>query len=185
MSGRNEKSSPRFGATAGREGQERGRAMTTEERLAKVEREVGELRMTLLRVAELLASQHKLSKPKRPPTRPQADGRVIGLMDNWTDEKPVAYFFLGQRYEVKTWKAVLLGVCGTLADVPGVDFARVLSLRGFSRNRTNMRDPREIAGSGIYVAANLSAHDLKDRCREVLGKFGHSASELKVELRDR
>jgi len=161
-------------------------AMTTEERLAKVERELGALRMTLLRVAELLNSQYKLSKPKRPQARPQANRKEVGLTDNWTFEKPVAYSFHRQREEVRTWKAVLMGVCGTLADVHGADFERVLSLRGFSRDPRNLgkkSDPREIADSGIYVATNLSANDLRDRCREVLGKFGHSASELKVELR--
>jgi len=159
-------------------------AMTTEERMAKVERELAELRAKLLGVAKQWVTD--LSQVADEDTRVElTGGREVSLLDNWTFKKPVAYFFLGKRYEVRAWKAVLLGVCGTLADVRRADFARVLSLRGFSRNRTSMRDPREIAGSGIYVATNLSANDLRDRCREVLGKFGYSVSELKVELRDR
>ena len=160
--------------------------MTTEERLANVERELRELRMTLLRVAELLASQHKLSKPKRPLTRPQADGRVIGLNDNWTFKRPVAYSFRHQREEVRTWKAVLLGVCGTLADVHGADFERVLSLPGFSRDQWNLgkkSEPRKIAGSDIYVATTLAANGVRDKCREMMDLFGYSVSELKIELR--
>lgn len=100
--------------------------------------------------------------------------------------KIVAYELWGERYEVKTWKAMLIGVVESLYHRHPHNFERILVLRGrihpyASRHEDRVREPRAVGDSGIYMHTNLSADAIKRRIGEILQLFGHSAEDLRIE----
>ena len=163
---------------------ERGLTMTTDERIEKLEKGLAKLREDLLAISQRWVNV--LTQQSIPP-EPSPGEKILGRTDEWTFTRPVAYSFLGQRHHVSAFKDILLGVCHTLADKHGADFAEVLGLRGFDRDPGNLgraSNPRKIAGSGIYVATTLSANAVRDRCYEVLCQLKYPASELRVHVRN-
>ena len=82
-----------------------------------------------------------------------------------------------------------MGLCEVLYRKRRVDFERVFNLRGhkreyFSRDYKIVRQPKEIADSGIYVETHLSANAIIQRCNELLDLFGYPKNTLEIELRD-
>ena len=145
-------------------------------------------------LAEHLATVNKFpdaeerTPPKGSVTKPPLGRRR--RKGSYTFKAPEAYSFGGQRRQVRTWKDVLVGLCGDLYKVHSADFDRVLILRGrkqafFSRDPREMLSPREIPGAGIYAETNFSADNIMDRCYDVLAVFGHSEDEFQVEARPR
>lgn len=145
-------------------------------------------------LAEYLATVNMAPAGDKPahPEGPTITRRPRGhrRRDSYKFKAAVAYSFRGQRHPVRSWKEVLVGLCSDLYEVHGVDFERVLGLRGrklayFSRDPEGMIKPREIPGPGIHAETNFSADDIMDRCYEVLDLFGHSEDEFQVEARVR
>ncbi|WP_420614026.1 hypothetical protein [Candidatus Spongiisocius sp.] len=103
--------------------------------------------------------------------------------------KIVAYELWGERHEVKTWKALLVGVSESLYQRHGQSFAdRILSLGGTkhpyaARSEHDVRAPKAVGVSGIYIDTNLSSVDIKRRANQLLKLFGHSAEDLRIETR--
>lgn len=103
--------------------------------------------------------------------------------------KIVAYELWGERHEVKTWKALLVGVAESLYQRHGQGFAdRILGLEGTkhpyaSRSEHDVRAPKAVGISGIYVDTNLSSVDIRRRANQLLKLFGHSADDLRIETR--
>ena len=100
--------------------------------------------------------------------------------------KIVAYELWGERYEVKTWKAMLIGVAESLYHRHARNFERILDLEGrkhpyASRHEDHVREPRAVGDSGIYMHTNLSSDAIKRRIGEILDLFGHSAEDLRIE----
>lgn len=130
-----------------------------------------------------------LSPPRSAPlqSRPPSSESRQGL---YTNRRPLAYTFMGERYPVSTFKDILMGLCHALYQAHASDFNRVLTLRGrkrayFSQDFKGMTSPQEIPGSGIYAETNLSANNIMDRCNELLGLFGYSRDQLRVDVEDR
>lgn len=103
--------------------------------------------------------------------------------------KIVAYELWGERHEVKTWKALLVGVSESLYQRHGQSFAdRILGLEGTkhpyaARSEHDVRAPKAVGVSGIYIDTNLSSADIKRRANQLLKLFGHSAEDLRIETR--
>lgn len=102
--------------------------------------------------------------------------------------KIVAYELWGERHQVSTWKGLLVGVAGALYQRHGQGFDRILDLQGrknpyASRSEDDVVAPKVVGASGIYMHTNLSSAAIKRRANELLELFGHSADELRVEIR--
>ncbi len=128
--------------------------------------------------------------PPRPATRERAPRTGQPERRLYTNRRPVAYTFSGQRRAVSTFKEILVGLCQDLHRAHGANFARVLTLRGrrrvyFARDSRDMRSPQEIPDTGIYAETNRSANSIMDQCGDLLALFGHSRNELGVEVEDR
>ena len=73
----------------------------------------------------------------------------------------------------------------------GNDFDRVLNtheLRGskrmyFARDRSQLKQPKEISNTGIFVEANLSAVLMTRVASRLIALFGYSDDDLKIELK--
>ena len=124
----------------------------------------------------------------KPPVVVTPGPTTVGLEEPWTHRSPLAFLFNGRRFEVRTFKDVLVKLCQVLVGAHGQEFRQVLRLRGrrnsyFSEEYEGIREPREIEGTGIYAETNLSANAIRDRCRVLLELFRYSSDALRVELR--
>ena len=103
--------------------------------------------------------------------------------------KIVAYVLWGERHEVKSWKAMLVGVAEGLHQRHGDSFDRILTIRGRKYPHAS-RDPNElgtvprlVGTSGIYIEAHGSGETLTRRAIRFLKLFGHPAEDLRIETR--
>ncbi|MEW6358449.1 MAG: type I restriction endonuclease [Planctomycetota bacterium] len=106
-------------------------------------------------------------------------------------KKPSTFTFLGKSYTVEKWKDILVQLAGILHETHKGEFDQVLSFRGrkggvyFSENpdQDKMREPRLIPGSSIYCETHASANNLVRYCHNLLGIFGYSPKDLKIETK--
>lgn len=115
---------------------------------------------------------------------------VEAIIDVPTGRKPAAVIVLGQRIVTTSWKAVLLAVCGVLAEQNGESFAPVATtIHGRRRNyfaasSEGMITPCSVPATSLYVETNLSARDILRLSHVLLGKWGHLSAALSVEFAD-
>lgn len=116
----------------------------------KVESICGGHRPTEEELAEYLATmippEISVSLPptKPPPLKPQPAKPQSGDVHEalYTNKRPMAYTFRGQRHSVSTFKEILIGLCELLYRLHGTKFERVLELRehlGKFRTRRGVR----------------------------------------------
>lgn len=115
---------------------------------------------------------------RRPPARPSG----------YTNRKPTAFTLFGKTTSVRNWREVLLGVCQALAARHGEEVQRLLEMRGRGRpwfllNKRDLRQPKLIPGTSLFVEANINAALAVSMCRKVLSHMGHDPNELQIELR--
>lgn len=100
--------------------------------------------------------------------------------------KPNCFSFNGQNYNVKTWKDVLQKLCGVLYELHPENFEnKVLSLTGsknpyFSSNINDLRTPKKINGTNIFIETHMSAGDIRKRCGYILKIFGYEENDFKI-----
>ena len=97
-----------------------------------------------------------------------------------------SFVFRGERFDVRTWKDLLVTLAEAIRSQRRQDFDRVLDIRGtkrqyFSRDHNQLREPRELGGSGIFVETHWSADGTVKMCGKLLALFGYSADELRIE----
>lgn len=123
----------------------------------------------------------------RKPTR-IASGRMM-RESQWTHKRPVAYTLLGTRHEVRTFKDILLGMCATLYDLDPATFRQVLNAEStrnyFSEDKRDLRNPAEIADSGIFAAIELRAAYLEARCQGIMDLFELDDGDFAIETVER
>ncbi len=96
-----------------------------------------------------------------------------------------AFIFNNKKYEARSWKQLLLGICDEINNLHKKDFDKVLSLKGrkrpyFTKNANELRVPEKIKSTDIFVETNLSANSIVSLCEDVLSLFGYKDS-LKIE----
>ncbi len=116
-----------------------------------------------------------------PSPEPSPSGSVTG-------KKPVAFTFNGSRYEVSSWPKMIVKFCEIVHGAHSNRFDEVLNLRGrqgrtyFSKNRNELRKPRQISGTDIFVTAT-GQQSIKRIAEELIANFGYDASDLSYETR--
>jgi len=125
---------------------------------------------------------------KKAPVEPSLPAKRIAT--EYTNTRPVAYSFRGQRFPVSTFREILISLAGSLhASQPSI-FERVLTLRStkrtyFSREYKGMTNPVEIPGTGIYAETHMDGNRLIKLAKDVLELLGYSRDDLVVEVEDR
>ena len=122
--------------------------------------------------------------------------RSTGTTSKRTKETIESYAYMsissfvlnGTRYEVKSWKDMLIQICNILLATHRDKFKQVLSLKGrkrpyFARNPDELREPKMLNGTDIYIETNLSANGIVKRSRDVLSLFGYAKNDLSIEAR--
>ena len=92
-----------------------------------------------------------------------------------------AFIFNNKKYEARSWKQLLLGVCYEINNLHKKDFEKVLSLKGrkrpyFTKNANELRVPEKIIDTDLFVETNLSANSIVSLCEDVVSLFGYKDS---------
>ncbi len=108
--------------------------------------------------------------------------------EDYAGKSLTAFIFKGKRYEVKSWKAMLVGVCETiLSQYKGdLDVLFTISGRGkeyFSRNPYEFLNCEKISGVNIYVDVGLKAKEVVDLVYKIILLFGYKESDLVLEVK--
>lgn len=110
--------------------------------------------------------------------------------EDYTGTKPQAFILAGQRYEVKSWKDVLVKTSEIIYPHHANDFDKVLQLMSkkkapyFSRNPEDFKMSSQIANSDFYVNTNFSANQIVKLVKRVIRLFGYGEDSLTIETRD-
>jgi len=141
-------------------------------------------------VEDFLVSQIPVLVPKQLP----ASHKMIKSAENrfeeegYTGKSISAFTFKGTRYEVRTWKELLIRICNIMVTTHRDRFEQILTLAGrkrpyFTRNPNELRIPERVDGTDIYAETNLSASSIVKLSRDVLSLFGYSKEDLLIEVR--
>lgn len=111
-----------------------------------------------------------------------------GLQGNYTDKSPTAFYFKDIKYEIRSWKELLMKLCELINESHKHEFEKILNLSGrkrpyFSRNKDELLEPREINKTDIFAETCLSANAIVKRCQDVISLFGYSHNDIKIEVR--
>ena len=126
------------------------------------------------------------SHPSAPEPAPRPDSRPSGPV---TGKKPTAFTFNGSKYEVTSWRGMLVRLCEVVHSAHRNRFEEVLSLRGkggatyFSRDSNDFITPEQINETDIFVEINLGASSIRERAQALITHFGHDEGDLSYELR--
>ncbi len=102
-----------------------------------------------------------------------------------TYKKIKAFAFKGKKYEVKTWKELLVLLSKILYNEDQAKFlALTKSIRGtkrlyFSNSEVDLRSPEKIAPR-LYVETHFSAIMIENICRRMIEQFGYKKRDLVI-----
>jgi len=119
--------------------------------------------------------------PSNIPVGPQRD-------ESYTGKSIVSFTFKGTRYNVRSWKDMLIEICNTMVNTHRNSFEQVLNLVGrkrpyFTKSPGELRNPERVNGTDIYVEVNLSANSIVKLSRDILALFGYKKDDLSIEVR--
>jgi hypothetical protein len=97
-----------------------------------------------------------------------------------------SFSFQNKKYDVHSWKAMVLKMCEILHEKHRDDFESILyiSLEGrncFSRNPHEFLECEKISNTEIYLDLHLTVKDMLALCKEILLLFGYKENELIIE----
>lgn len=97
-----------------------------------------------------------------------------------------AFYFKNTRYEVYTWKNLLIKLTELIYESHSRDFKKVLTLKGkkrpyFTHDKNKLRVPQKINKTNIFVEVNLSANFIIKICHKLLATFGYSNNDLRID----
>lgn len=110
------------------------------------------------------------------------------ISKSYTGKSIIAFSFINKQYKVHTWKDLLIQLVNVLYKLHSADFNKVLNLKGrkrpyFSYIEKDLRAPKKISNTNIFVETNLSANNIVRICRDLLKIFGYSKDALRIEAK--
>ena len=113
------------------------------------------------------------------------------LYNDFTYKRPSGFELLGIRYDANDWKSVLVNLCELLVSKDYGKFELFLSdksmngkkLKYFSKDENEIRSPRRIGNTDIFVMTNMSANQIRTLISSMLRKYKINLSECKIYLR--
>ena len=108
-----------------------------------------------------------------------------------TNKKPSAFSLYGQKYEVDSWKQMLMQTCAILNRMNPMLFTSLETdpdLQGrkrpyFSRDGVGLDTPAKIPDADLYVETHVSARYLKKMITKLLGKYDIPEGEFLIYLK--
>jgi len=114
------------------------------------------------------------------------DTNIYSLNYNFANHKIKAFYFENEKYNVSSWKDMLLKILELLLKKHPEKINLLLNLKGrkrpyFSKNKLELREPLKLFNTDIYVETNLSANQIAKISRDILKVFGYLENIVKVE----
>ena len=136
---------------------------------------------------QIRITPHPTTSAPVPPLEPDPSPEP-SPSDSVKGKKPVAFTFNENRYEVTSWRGMLVSLCEIVYSAHRNRFDDVLNLRGksrppFSRNDNDLVYPAQINGTNIFVETHGTANMVVRRAKILIVKFGYDESDLSFETR--
>ena len=102
--------------------------------------------------------------------------------------RPASFTFQSERYDVRSWPEMLVGLCMIMQKRHPNDFEKILQIGGrknryFSKNADELVQPRQIGETGIYASCQGAGVLITNRASRVLELFGYPEDSLAVQKR--
>ncbi len=138
---------------------------------------IQEIRHPSFQKARVTATQPKSTISKR----------AAEIDASYTYKSISSFVFKGKKYEVNSWRDMLIQICNIMLASHRDRFEQVLNLVGrkrpyFTRNKKELRFPKIINGTDIYVETNLSANSILKLSIDILSLFGYTRDDLSIEV---
>jgi len=135
---------------------------------------------------DIRADLSSTQKPKPVPSAPSS--QKAPQADDYTGRSIVSFSLKGKKYDVKSWKAMLLKLCEIILPKYKEELDILLTLSGadkeyFSKNPYEFLTSEQVAGTDIYVNVGLSATEVVNLSQEVLTLFGLNSEDLSIETK--
>jgi len=117
-------------------------------------------------------------------SKPQEEKKSV--QKSYTGKPINAFTFKGNKYLVKSWKAMLLKVCELINADHKDNFEFLINLSTqeedvFSKDKQRILISEKIPGTDVYVNVDLTPKDTVALCYEVMSAFGYKESDLSIE----
>ncbi|MBA7491018.1 hypothetical protein ES702_01562 [subsurface metagenome] len=114
--------------------------------------------------------------PRKGPPRP----------GEYTGKSISAFYFKNTKYEIHTWRNLLVKLAEIIHESHSSNFKKVLTLKGkkrpyFSFNENELRVPQKIDRTNIFMETNWSANSIVKICQRLLNTFDYSSEDLKID----
>lgn len=112
----------------------------------------------------------------------------IEIEESYAYKSISSFVFKGTRYEIRSWKDMLIKICNIMFSTHRDKFDQVLNLVGrkrpyFTKNLNELRQPERINGTDIYVETNLSANSIVKLSMDILSLFRYTKDDISIEAR--
>jgi len=127
-------------------------------------------------------------KPRTPTPPPPRETKATVKKEALIGKSIVSFTLDRERYDVKSWKAMLLKICEVVAAKHKDDFEMVLTLSGpnreyFSTNPYELLTCEKIPGTELYVDVNLSPMGAVSLSHRILSLFGYKEKDFSIETK--
>ncbi len=124
--------------------------------------------------------------PRKPPFPPPKVNHLppTSISGSYIGKSISSFYFRGSKYEVQSWKDLLLRIRQPPKATHRIEFDKTLGIVGrkrpyFTRNPNELRSPQKIANTNIFVETNLNSNGIVKICLAILAKFGYSNDDLR------
>ena len=115
---------------------------------------------------------------------------AYNLYTDFTHKKPAAFSLEGIKYPARKWQYVFIQTCEILVKKNSSIFENFVnddSMQGrtrayFSTISSEVRKPKKVAGTSIYVETNLSANNIRNIIVNMLEKYNIPKNQYQIYL---
>lgn len=136
----------------------------------------------------IISEEIPILKSSRQKTKQQGFSKISEYVPiGYTGKRIRSFNFDGKTYEIKYWKDMLVKICGLMYESHPDDFKNIVVLKGkknryFAYNIDELRAPKKIEGTNIFVETSFSANDIVKLCKNIVLLFGYKRNSLKMNL---
>ncbi|MEZ7892521.1 MAG: type I restriction endonuclease [Candidatus Wallbacteria bacterium] len=110
------------------------------------------------------------------------------ISNGCTNKTPSCFYLRNNKFEVRTWKEILIKLSNYLNEINSSEFQKSLKVTGrkrpyFSKNPNELRVPQKIEKTDIFVETNLSANTIVKVCTDLIYILGYSENDFKIETK--
>ena len=126
--------------------------------------------------------------PAKPAPSAQPYKKTSKAVDDYAGRSVTSFTLKGKKYDVKSWKAMLLKICELILPQHKEELDILLTLSGpdkeyFSKNPYEFLTSEQIPGTDIHVNVGLSASEVVNLSQEILALFGLNSGDLSFETK--